>query len=104
MLATYSELARILTERYHLDPPVRRQQIHAWYSRETKNARGEPFPREVEAVPRGKRDQLRFDPDAVIRWYLAGPDPNGRVDPDSWRQPAAYRARHRRELFVNTGC
>jgi hypothetical protein len=82
----FSEIARKLTEHYGLpeDKAVSRMQVYQWWERETRNADGQPFPRELRVDPDAStnRPNRDFDLDAVIAWADAGvPDMFG----DGWR-------------------
>lgn len=80
-LGGFSEVARVLTERFGLDPPLDRRQVHSWNHRRTLNARGRMFPTPVTSDPDAKprRPRLLFDTGQVIHWFSAGvPNPHNR--------------------------
>ncbi|MGH3300387.1 MAG: hypothetical protein ACRDOK_01690 [Streptosporangiaceae bacterium] len=82
----YSDVARELTRRFHLDPPMKRQQVHLWNKRRTVNSLGREFPSPVRDAgamrnrggksPAGqthnRRTRLLFDVDQVASWYQGG--------------------------------
>lgn len=80
----FSELARLLTEHYRLpeDEGISRMQVYQWWKRETKNAAGQPFPREIFFDPDAitNRPNRIFDVEQVIAWADAGipADPHDR--------------------------
>lgn len=82
----FSEIARLLSEHYGLtgDDEVSRMQVYQWWKRETLNAAGQRFPRELWYDPDAvtNRPNRSFDIDAVIAWTRPGvPDLYG----DGWR-------------------
>jgi hypothetical protein len=83
MIGGYSDTARDLTERFGIEPPLDRRQIHLWNKRRTRNRAGEHFPSPVRrrsALPR--QPVLLFDFDQVASWAAAGvPGPHGK----GWR-------------------
>ncbi|HEY2638936.1 MAG TPA: hypothetical protein VGI66_03505 [Streptosporangiaceae bacterium] len=71
----YSDVARELTRRFHLDPPLKRQQVHLWNKRRTVNSLGREFPSPVRDVGQkfnNRRPRLLFDIDQVASWYSGG--------------------------------
>lgn len=83
----FSEIARMLNEHYGLpdDEGISRMQVYQWWKRETLNAAGQPFPREVRFDPDAitNRPNRFFDLDHVIAWTDRGvPDMFG----DGWRR------------------
>lgn len=77
----YSDVAKALTDRFGLQPPVDRRQVEIWSKRGTRNKAGRHFPDPVHedrnAKPRQPR--LLFSIEQVIEWYAAGvPDLYGK--------------------------
>ena len=71
----YSDVARELTERFSLDPPMKRQQVHLWNKRRTVNSLGRAFPSPVRDAGQeynNRRPRLLFDIDQVASWYSGG--------------------------------
>lgn len=87
----FSEIARLLNEHYELpeDDGITRQQVYQWWKRETHNAAGQPFPRELYFDPDAitNRPNRFFDLDAVIEWTRPGipADPH---DSELWDKQA----------------
>jgi hypothetical protein len=87
----FSEIARLLTEHYELPEgeEITRQQVYQWWKRETQNAAGRPFPRELYFDPDAitNRPNRFFDLDSVIAWADAGipADPH---DSELWDKEA----------------
>jgi len=86
-MAGFQGLAEILTEKYHVDPPLDRRRIRDWWNRGTKNSVGKPFPQPVETTrkdPDSGRAYRWFDIAAVEEWFCQGiPGPFG----SGWRFP-----------------
>jgi hypothetical protein len=89
----YSAVARYLTQRYDVEPPVSRGQVYAWNTRRTENQAGQPFPSPVAERTAALRTTARlcFDFEDVARWYEAGvPGPQRK----GWETPASRRERY----------
>lgn len=69
---SFTRLAEMLSE--HYGEQVTRQRVYEWWKRETLNAAGNPFPREVETVPDApvNRPSRHFDYAAVLAWTQPG--------------------------------
>lgn len=69
---SFSRLAELLS--YHYGETITRQRVYEWWKRETKNAAGEPFPREVRGVPDAplNRPSRHFDYATVLSWTSPG--------------------------------
>lgn len=89
MKGGYSDVARELTQRFGLDPPLKRQQVHLWNQRRTVNSLGRAFPSPVADVGPGynnRRPRLLFDIDQVASWYAGGVPASGHNQHQgSWR-------------------
>lgn len=71
----YSDVARELTRRFSLDPPMKRQQVHLWNKRRTVNSLGRAFPSPVADTGleyNNRRPRLLFNIDQVASWYAGG--------------------------------
>lgn len=77
----WAAAARAITEAYHLDPPITRQQVYVWAGRGTINGNGDPFP--------GARPPL--DLAAVVAWYGAGVTAPGGAE---WETPQQRNERY----------
>jgi hypothetical protein len=80
---SFTALAELLSD--HYGEVITRQRVYEWWKRETKNAAGEPFPREAESVPDApvNRPSRHFSYTEVLDWTKAGvPTRYGK----SWRQ------------------
>lgn len=80
----FTELAQMLSKRYRLgDNGISRQQVFQWWKRETKNARGRPFPRGTSVDAPANRPNREFELSEVLSWARPGvPNPHGRK---GWR-------------------
>jgi hypothetical protein len=68
-------VARELTRRFQLDPPMKRQQVHLWNKRRTVNSLGRQFPSPVHDAGQdynNRRPRLLFDFSQVASWYSGG--------------------------------
>lgn len=80
MRGSYTVVAQELTDRIGIEPPVSRQQVHAWNKRRVKNRQGREFPSPVDEDSRApsRRPRLFWDIDQVVLWYRGGvPGPDG---------------------------
>jgi hypothetical protein len=67
----FSGVAQLLTDRY--GEAVTRHRVYEWWKRETRNAAGTPFPRELEYHAELRNVPNReFDAEAVLAWAEAG--------------------------------
>jgi hypothetical protein len=69
---SFSKLAELLSN--HYGEIITRQRVYEWYKRETRNAAGQPFPREVGNIPHApvNRPSRNFDYRAVLTWTTHG--------------------------------
>jgi hypothetical protein len=71
---SYARLAEILTDKYHLDPPMDRRRVYAWARRGVKNKNGEKFPGPAGTIPaKSRKPHNLFSVEQVIAWYDGGP-------------------------------
>lgn len=71
---SYADVAAYLTERFSIEPPVSRQRVYNWASRQMKNKLGVAFPQpitELEDAPRTQPRKLYRFTD-VAAWYRPG--------------------------------
>lgn len=70
-VVSFTKAARLLSLQF--DETVTRQRVYEWWKRATRNAAGEPFPREVWTVPAPtNRPRRHFDYAAVLAWIRPG--------------------------------
>jgi hypothetical protein len=69
---SFSRLAELLSDYY--GETITRQRVYEWWKRETRNADGRPFPREVRTVKNApvNRPSRDFDYAAVLSWTEPG--------------------------------
>ena len=99
----YSAVARELSRRFELEPPLDRRWIRTWNTRRTLNRLDQPFPSPVRAEKDAKPTQPRliFDVDAVAAWFAAGVPARWGA---GWETPAERNERYanptRRDLAI----
>lgn len=84
MVGGYSDIAKVINERFAPQPPIDRRQVASWYKRGTWNQARKPPPQPVRELASPKRTKPRylFDTDAWAAWFAAGvPGPRGQ----GWR-------------------
>jgi hypothetical protein len=69
---SFSKLAKLLSAYY--GETITRQRVYEWWKRGTKNAAGQPFPREVRELPGVPvhRPRRHFDVASVVDWCEPG--------------------------------
>lgn len=69
---SFTKLAELLSA--HYGETITRQRVYEWWKRETKNAAGQVFPREVRGVPDAplNRPSRHFDYNQVLTWTTHG--------------------------------
>lgn len=69
---SFTKLAELLSA--HYGETITRQRVYEWWKRETLNAAGKPFPREVGNIPHApvNRPSRNFDYQQVLMWTAHG--------------------------------